>query len=132
MVGGPSIIFHRYHEAGKNKIREKEMEDQGKQTKTCQKVVGYDGNALYLWPIIQDMSTGSFQYKMPRENWLQERKFFQDGNGVVRVEGTWRRNFYTHQMYNTEKRIGERKIKVDGFHGSPHSRSVPWLLVARA
>ena len=47
MVGGPSIIFHRYHEAGKTKIREKEMKDQGKQAKTCQKVVGYDANALF-------------------------------------------------------------------------------------
>ena len=47
MVGGPSIIIHRYHEVGKTKIREKEMEDRGKQAKTCQKIVGYDGNALY-------------------------------------------------------------------------------------
>ena len=30
MVGGPGIIFHRYHEAGKTKIREKEMKDQEK------------------------------------------------------------------------------------------------------
>ena len=39
MVGGPSIIFHRYHEAGKTKIREKEMKDQGKQAKTCQRLL---------------------------------------------------------------------------------------------
>ena len=49
MVGGSSIIFHRYQEAGKTKIREKEMKDQGKQAKTCQKIVGYDANALFLW-----------------------------------------------------------------------------------
>ena len=40
MVSGPSIVFHRYHEAGVSKIRG---------GKTCQKVVGYDANALYLW-----------------------------------------------------------------------------------
>ena len=84
-MGGPSIIFHQYHEAGKTKIREKEMGDQGKQAKTCQKIVGYDANALkYLRAIMQDMPTRSFT----RGNWLQERKFFQDGNRVVRVEGT--------------------------------------------
>ena len=33
MVGGPSIIFHRYHNAGKTRIREIEMKDQGKQAK---------------------------------------------------------------------------------------------------
>ena len=46
MVGGPSIIFHRHHEAGKTNIRDKEMEDQGKKPKMCQKIVGYDANAL--------------------------------------------------------------------------------------
>ena len=50
MVGGPSIIFHRYHEAGKTKIRDKEMEDQGKQAKTCPKIVGYDVNAYIYGP----------------------------------------------------------------------------------
>ena len=49
MVGGPSIIFHRYHGAGKTKIREKEVKDQGKQAKTSQKIVGYDANAIFLW-----------------------------------------------------------------------------------
>ena len=42
MVGGPSIIYHRYHEAGKTTIREKEMKDQGKEPKMCEKIVGYD------------------------------------------------------------------------------------------
>ena len=59
MVGGPSIIFHRYQEAGKTKIREKEMEEQGKEPNMCQTIVGYDANALYLWAIMQDMPTGS-------------------------------------------------------------------------
>ena len=49
MVGGPSIIFYRYHEAGITKIREREMERQGRDPKVCQKIVGFDANALYLW-----------------------------------------------------------------------------------
>ena len=37
------------------------MKDQGKQAKTCHKIVGYDANALiYLWATMQDMPTGSF------------------------------------------------------------------------
>ena len=39
-TGGPSIICHRYHEAGKTKIREAE---EGQHAKLCQKIVGYDG-----------------------------------------------------------------------------------------
>ena len=55
-TGGPSIIFHRYHGAGKTKIREAE---EGQDAKLCQKIVGYDANALYLWAIMQNMPTGS-------------------------------------------------------------------------
>jgi hypothetical protein len=51
MVGGPSIIFNRYHEADKTKIRG---------GKICKKVVGYDANALYLWAIAQEMPTGKY------------------------------------------------------------------------
>ena len=71
-MGGPSIIFHQYHEAGKTKIREKEMEDQGKQAKTCQKIVGYDANALYLWAIMQDMPTGSFTRRREETGFKRE------------------------------------------------------------
>lgn len=35
MVGGFSIIFYWYYEVGKIKIREKEMEDEGKELKMC-------------------------------------------------------------------------------------------------
>jgi hypothetical protein len=51
IVGGPSIIFHRYHEANKTRIRG---------GKLCKKVLGYDANALYLWAIAQVMPTGDY------------------------------------------------------------------------
>ena len=44
-TGGPSIIFYRYHEADKTKIRQAE---EGEAAKPCEKIVGYDANALYL------------------------------------------------------------------------------------
>lgn len=59
MVGGPSIVFHRYHEAGVTKIREAKY---GSEAKTCQKVVGYDANALYLWCLGQEMPCGELEY----------------------------------------------------------------------
>ena len=40
IVGGPSIIFHRYHEVNKTKIRELQY---GEQAKTCKNIVGLDG-----------------------------------------------------------------------------------------
>ena len=52
IVGGPSIIFQRHMKAGETKIRNG--------LKTCQSVVGYDCNALYLWALSQDMPVGAF------------------------------------------------------------------------
>ena len=60
-TGGPSIIFHRYHEAGNTKIREAEK---GQAAKLCEKIMGYDANALYLWALTQDMPTGSYTRRM--------------------------------------------------------------------
>ncbi|GFN95225.1 hypothetical protein PoB_002173100 [Plakobranchus ocellatus] len=50
IVGGPSIIFHRYHEKGITKLR-------GESGKAVQSLVGYDANSLYLWAISQEMPT---------------------------------------------------------------------------
>ena len=52
IVGGPSIIFKRYVEAGKTYIRNGQ--------KLSKKAVGYDANALYLWAISQWMPTGEY------------------------------------------------------------------------
>ena len=43
MVGGPSIVFKRRHEAGVTQIRPHRF----KKTKTCKRIIGYDANALY-------------------------------------------------------------------------------------
>lgn len=59
IVGGPSIVFHRYHEKDITHIRPAEYDD----PKPCKKVVGFDANALYLWSIMQDMPTGNFIYE---------------------------------------------------------------------
>ena len=49
IVGGPAIIFHRYHEKDVTKIRGDE---------TCRSIVEYDANALFLWALMQDMPMG--------------------------------------------------------------------------
>jgi hypothetical protein len=64
IVGGPSIIFNRYHEANITKIRNGE--------KLCKKVIGYDANALYLWAISQEIPTGL--HKHITKNILNELK----------------------------------------------------------
>ena len=55
IVGGPSIVFQRYHEKGVTKIRQTECRETAR---PCGSIVGYDANALYLWSLMQDMPTG--------------------------------------------------------------------------
>ena len=54
LVGGPSLVFTRKHEAGKTKIRSHKYED----ALLCQQVLGYDANALYLNTMLQEMPCG--------------------------------------------------------------------------
>ena len=43
VVGGPSLVFSRMQEAGVTRIHSQKNED----AKLCQKVLGYNANALY-------------------------------------------------------------------------------------
>ena len=53
IVGGPSIIFTRYHEKGETNIKKI---DKNK----CKSVVGYDCNGLYSYAIRENMPTGVY------------------------------------------------------------------------
>ena len=56
-MGGPSIIFHCYHEAGQTKLRSPVYNEKAK---TCQKISGFDANALYLYCLMQPMPVGTY------------------------------------------------------------------------
>ena len=79
IVGGPSIIFNRYHEANKTRIRDGD--------KLCKKIIGYDANALYLWAIAQEMPTGNhihiktYNLKQLKNDLLNDKLF-----GFVQVD----------------------------------------------
>ena len=106
IVGGPAIIFHRYHEKDITKIRGEE---------TCRSIVGYDANALYMWALMQDMPTG--WYVRPREeNQFRPQKAQPFGQMAVQWL-TWESAksgcAIRHQVNGREKRIGKRR--VDGW-----------------
>ena len=56
MIGGPSIVFCRYAEAGVSKIRSHIY--RGGEAKTCRSVQGLDANSLYLFCSGQEMPCG--------------------------------------------------------------------------
>ncbi len=54
VVGGPSIVFTRYHVADVTKIRDHQYEEPN----FCKNIVGYDANALYLSTMLEEMPCG--------------------------------------------------------------------------
>ena len=54
VVGGPSLVFTRYHEVGVTKIRSHRIAE----PRFCKNIVGYDANALYLSTMLRDMPCG--------------------------------------------------------------------------
>ncbi|KAI9188571.1 uncharacterized protein BJ171DRAFT_549374 [Polychytrium aggregatum] len=53
VVGGPSLVFNEFAKAGETLIH-------GNPDRICQRVIGMDGNALYLWCLGQEMPTGAY------------------------------------------------------------------------
>ena len=107
IVGGPAIIFHRYHEKNVTRIRGG--------SEPCRSIVGYDANALYLWALMQDMPTGWYTRRR-EENKFRPQPAQPYGQMAVQWL-TWEaaKNGCTirHQVNGREKRIG--KLPVDGW-----------------
>ena len=107
IVGGPAIIFHRYHEKNVTRIRGG--------SEPCRSIVGYDANALYLWALMQDMPTGWYTRRR-EENGFRPQQAQPYGQMAVQWL-TWEaaKNGCTirHQVNGREKRIG--KLPVDGW-----------------
>ena len=72
IAGGPSIIFNRYHEAGKIFIR-------NNPNKPCQKIIGYDANASYLWAIGQNFPAGCPLIRRQEKYFMREFPQFATG-----------------------------------------------------
>ena len=107
IVGGPAIIFHRYHEKDVTKIRGG--------GETCRSIVGYDANALYLWALMQDMPTGWY-VRCREENGFRPQQAQPYGQMAVQwinCESDRTGCTIRHQANGREKRIG--KLPVDGW-----------------
>ena len=107
IVGGPAIIFHRYHEKDVTRIRGGE--------ELCRAIVGYDANALYLWAIMQDMPTGWYTRRRAENGFRpqQAQPFGQMAVQWLTCESERTGLNIRHQVNGREKRIGN--LPVDGW-----------------
>ena len=107
IVGGPAIIFHRYHEKNVTRIRGG--------SEPCRSIVGYDANALYLWALMQDMPTGWYTRRRAENKFRpqQAQPYGQMAIQLLTRESDRTGCTIRDQGNGREKRIG--KLPVDGW-----------------
>jgi G:T-mismatch repair DNA endonuclease (very short patch repair protein) len=112
IVGGPSIVFHRYHEKDKTFIRPAEYID----PKPCQLIYGVDANALYLWSIMQKMPTGYFVRRKKEDGFKRQAPRHYERMTIDWLEWEAKNTgqHIRHQGNDKEKVIGRRRLPVDG------------------
>lgn len=88
------------------------MKDQEKEAKMCEKIVGYNAKALYLWAITQNMPTESFR----EETGFKRESSFTMATELLEWKAHEGGIHIRHQLNDTEKRIGERRLAVERFH----------------
>ena len=54
VVGGPGLVFTRYHEVDVTRIRS----HRATEPRLCKNILGYDANALYLSTMLRDIPCG--------------------------------------------------------------------------
>ena len=89
----------------------------GEAAKTCQSIVGYDANALYLWCIMQDIPTGCYvkhkeedQFKPHQPDvWGKTASEWIDWIAHTKCLNI------RHKYNGKEKRIWQWQLPVDGY-----------------
>ena len=108
IVGGPSIIFNRYHKVGQTYIR-------GDPQKPCSKVLGLDANSLYVHCINKQMPCGPFIRRRSTNYFRPEKRdrYVQCYNWLDWEAQRGARRIIHRQNSGREKRIGP--YPVDGY-----------------
>ncbi len=106
ILGGPSIIFHRWHECLKTKIK-------GIVDNLCRCVLGFDANALYLYCIGKKMPTGWYTIQSEVDGYKKQEKYSRQS--IQWLEYMMRTNdiHIRHAENGGEHRINN--FSVDGF-----------------
>ena len=117
MLGGASIIFKRRAEVGEDI----HTLPKGVETAKCKTITGFDCNSLYPWAKTQEMPCGHPIVRLKCENFKPthagsfELKPLQWFMYLNRKHGV----HIEHKFNGPERRLGARRIPVDGFVKTP-------------
>ena len=108
IVGGPSIIFHRYHEEGVTKIR-------NENGLPCATIKGFDANSLYLWAIGQKLPVWYYKLREKSSNYKRQMRYSSEAIKWLEWKAKELGVTIRHAENNPhgELRIGD--LSVDGY-----------------
>ena len=106
ITGGPSIVFHRWHEQKQTTI--KIIDDN-----FCRCVLGYDANSLYLYCFGPKMPTGWYELLEKRNCYQRSSKYSQQSIQSLEYKANTHSIHIQHAGNGGEHRIDN--YKVDGF-----------------
>ena len=109
LVGGPSVIFSRFHKADETYIRENKMH-------ICKSVLGLDFNSLYLHSIMQPMCVNNYIRRKKEFNFrpiVRKRKYTSMFDWMDWLSLSRNITINHKQNYGKELRIGA--YLIDGF-----------------
>ena len=120
LVGGPSIIFHRFHEKGTTRIREHKY---GEEARPCQHILGLDANSLYLRCMSEAHCTGYYAVRRPETEFKPEIRQRNSHSALewLRFVEHDRDVKLRHALNGGEMAVGCRRIRVDGFHAASNT-----------
>ncbi|XP_063692200.1 uncharacterized protein LOC134824307 isoform X1 [Bolinopsis microptera] len=111
LVGGPAIIFDRFQETGKTKIRH---DPDGPY---CARILGYDANALYLKCMAEACPCGMYLRRQAINGFTKEypsNQSYGATHWLSSIED--KENIHIqHARNGSEYQVGSKKIRVDGF-----------------
>src|SRR5271166_1587966 len=112
IVGGPSIVYHRYHEKGKTNIDRVHYNKETKQWyynndgKVVEKVVGHDANALYLCCLEQHQLCGKLEWIPTEEEYkIEYEAYTKDLNDI-----DYEINYEINRQLSTESKELQEKL----------------------
>jgi len=114
VVGGQSLVFTWYHEAGVTRIRPHRF----KQPRVCKRIIGYDANALYLSTMLRDMPCGKEQVTWQRFKAALNDSIDRAENRGFRMVNN-RMATYEQQKLGLSAYYDKRRVYPDGIHTEP-------------
>ncbi len=122
LIGGPSIVFTRHAKVNETTVKPHRYSNPRK----VKAILGFDANSLYLSVLQNPMPTGFMIIRQEEESFkpkIVSSQSFKASCWIDYMETKMNTKF-KNALFHGEVRIGNRNIKVDGYHCSPFGKVI--------